>query len=203
VPADVDGDTAEQTEAAPGFGPLGHAPYTEGLMKSLCTRLFLAVSLVALGVVGCESDNPTSADLAVSEAPPAGSLLSFGEVAPEGGVTLIRVRDGERLTTGDATLSFLESALSFTAEVTKEVDGQGYVSFKFGPSGLGFSPAAVLAISIDKADLTGIDPDKLRIAAASDDLDDWSVVGGIYDPVTRTVIAPVTHFSRYALCVDD
>lgn len=174
-------------------------------MKSLCTKLFLVVSLLTVGVVGCQSENPTSTDvdLSESEVPVAGSLLSSGNVAPHGGVTLIRVREGELLTAGDATLSFLESALSFSAEVTKEIDRQGYVSFKFGPSGLGFSPAAVLAISIDKADLTGVDLDKLRIAAASDDLDDWRVVGGIYDPVTRTVIAPVTHFSRYALCVDD
>ena len=173
-------------------------------MKSLRRRLFLAVGLLVLGVVGCQSENPASAELDASwsEVPAAGSILNFGDVAPDGGVTLVRVREGELLTAEDATLSFLESALSFSTEITKQVDGHGYVSFKFGPSGLGFSPAALLAISIDKADLTGVDLDELRIAVASDDLDDWRVVGGIYDPVTRTVIASVTHFSRYALCVD-
>lgn len=174
-------------------------------MKSLCTRLLLTVGLLALGVVGCQSENPTPVelDLSESEAPVVGSLLGFGHVAPDGGVALIRVREGESLDAGDATLSFLEGALSFSAEITKEVDEQGYVAFTFGPSGLGFSPAAILAISVNKADLTGIALDELRIAVASDNADDWHVVGGFYDPITRTVIAPVTHFSRYALCVDD
>jgi hypothetical protein len=27
-------------------------------------------------------------------------------------------------------------------------------------------------------------------------------IGGIYEPITHTVIAPVLHFSRYALCVE-
>jgi hypothetical protein len=47
-----------------------------------------------------------------------------------------------------------------------------------------------------------VDPRRIKIAVASDDKDDWRVVGGIYNPLTRTVVAPVLHFSRYALCVD-
>ena len=63
-------------------------------------------------------------------------------------------------------------------------------------------PVAILSISIDKADLRGVNPWRLRIAVASDDRDDWRVVGGIYNPLTGTVTAPVLHFSRYALCVE-
>ena len=116
--------------------------------------------------------------------------------------TLIKTRLGETLTSEDARLSFVERALSFPAAITQEVDGERYVSFRFGPSGLAFDPVAILSISVDKADLQGVNPWRLRIAVASDDREDWRVVGGIYSPLTKTVIAPVLHFSRYALCVE-
>lgn len=178
-------------------------------MKSPFFRPFCAVGLLLLAMTACQSEIPLGPDDEAPIAPAAGTdspdmllgLLSGGggsDDAPR----LIPVRRGERLTPEDATLSFLEGSLSFPAEITKGVDGRKYVSFKFGPNGLSFEPAAVLAISIDKADLGGIDPRRLRIAVASDDRDDWRVVGGLYMPLANVVVAPVSHFSRYALCVD-
>lgn len=179
-------------------------------MKSPSSRLFLAVGLFVFSLTACSSELPTSpssdADPAVtglasdSPDPFLGALLRGG--SSSGAPTLIRVRRGETLTPDDAVLSYLERALSFPTEITKEVDGRRFVSFKFGPSGLSFLPAALLSISVDKADLRGVNPWRLKIAVASDDRDDWRVVGGIYNPITRTVVAPVLHFSRYALCVD-
>lgn len=91
--------------------------------------------------------------------------------------------------------------MSSDATIVMQAQNNGFVAFKFGPSGLSFSPAATLVISADQANLSGIDPSDLAIAGASDDGDDWQVIGGTYDPATNTVIAPIDHFSRYALCV--
>jgi len=181
-------------------------------MKSPSLRLLLAVGLFVSSLTACQSELPTSPGsdpesiaatsgfASDSPDPLLGALL--GGSGSTSSPTLIRVRRGATLSPDDAILSYLERALSFPAEITKEVDGRRYVAFKFGPSGLVFRPAAVLAISVEKADLRGIDPWRLKIAVASDDRDDWRVVGGIYDPITRTVVAPVLHFSRYALCVE-
>ncbi|HEY7471188.1 MAG TPA: hypothetical protein VIE68_02470 [Gemmatimonadota bacterium] len=172
-------------------------------MKSLCARLILTVGLIVTGSAACQSDLPTSAEpdpsLSSSPAPLLAPLLKGSGKGP---VTLVRVRSGQTLTPDDAKLTVFEGSLSFPAVITKTVDGRRYMSFKFGPNGLKFLPAAVLAISVNKADLSGIDPRRLKIAVASDDREDWRVVGGFYEPITRTVIAPVLHFSRYALCVD-
>ncbi|MFN2383771.1 MAG: hypothetical protein ABR559_05845, partial [Gemmatimonadota bacterium] len=86
--------------------------------------------------------------------------------------------------------------------ITMQAETTGYVSFLFGPSGLQFSPAATLTISAAKANIDALNKGRLKSAGASDTADDWTVVGGAYDPVTDTVVAQISHFSRYALCVE-
>ena len=176
-------------------------------MNASSSRPLFAVGLLVCLLAACQSELPTSpSDDSQSIAATGGEpdFLLGGLLGGRRGSspTLIQVRRGETLAADDAQLSFLESALSFPTKVTQEVDGGRFVSFRFGPSGLAFDPVAILSISVDKADLRGVDPWRLRIAVASDDEDDWRVVGGIYNPLTRTVIAPVLHFSRYALCVE-
>ena len=39
-------------------------------------------------------------------------------------------------------------------------------------------------------------------AGASDGGDDWVVIGGTYDPRKGAVVAPLQHFSQYALCYE-
>lgn len=168
----------------------------------------LAGGLVIV-LAACSADVPTAVqpgaiepqalDQASPQDEPAfllGGLLGAG--GGTGKVELVPVRTGARLTPDDAVLSVFNEALS--GLITKEVDGNKYVSFKFGPSGLVFQRPALLSISVRKADLKDINPWDLRIAVASDDEDDWTIVGGIYNPLTRTVTVPVLHFSRYALC---
>ena len=177
-------------------------------MKASSSRPLFAVGLLVCLLAACQAQLPTSPsdDTQSIGATAAGEpdFLLGGLLGGPGGSapTLIKVRRGESLTPDDATLSFLESALSFPTAITKQVDGNRYVSFKFGRSGLAFDPFAILMIDIDKADLRGVNPWRLRIAVASDNRDDWRVVGGIYNPLTGTVVAPVLHFSRYALCVE-
>lgn len=169
----------------------------------------LAGGLVMV-LAACSADAPTAVQSgaiepqALDQASPQGDEPAFllggllGAGGGTGKVELVPVRTGARLTPDDAVLSDFDEALS--AVITKEVDGNRYVSFRFGPSGLVFRQPAILAISVDKADLRGIDPRDLRIAVASDDEDDWTIVGGLYNHLTRTVTVPVLHFSRYALC---
>ena len=177
-------------------------------MKASSSRPLLAVGLLVCLLAACQSQLPTSpSDDTQSIAATAGNEPDFllgGLLGGSGGSApkLIKVRRGETLAPDDARLSFLDSALSFPTEITQDVDGGRYVAFRFGPSGLAFDPVAILSISVDKADLRGVNPWRLRIAVASDDRNDWRVVGGIYNPLTGTVIAPVLHFSRYALCVE-
>jgi len=177
-------------------------------MKLSLSRPLFAVGLLVCLLAACQSQMPTApGDDSQSIAATASGRPDFllgGLLGGSGGSrpTLIKVRRGETLETDDATLSFLKRALSFPTRITQEVDGTRYVSFRFGPSGLEFDPVAILSISVDKADLRGVNPYRLRIAVASDDRDNWRVVGGIYNPLNRTVTAPVLHFSRYALCVE-
>ena len=126
-------------------------------------------------------------------------------LVPADGESVARVQknQGATLTSGDATLTVLPGSMKSTATIWMQPDdASGYVQFIFGPSGTTFSPAATLTISAVKAN---IDPSLiplLKIAGASDSADDWVIVGGVYDPATNTVVAPISHFSRYALCVE-
>ena len=171
-------------------------------MRSFYSRLLLTLGLIA-GLAACQSGLPTSSEPDLPRPPSPDPLLEpLPGTDGQEPVTLIRVRGGETLTPDDARLTVIDGSLSLPAVIDKTVDGRGFVAFRLAPDGLDLMPFAVLAISVDKADLRGVDPSKLKVAVASDERDDWRVVGGIYEPNTRTVFAPVLHFSRYALCVD-
>jgi hypothetical protein len=118
--------------------------------------------------------------------------------------TRIENNAGATLTTSDARLVITPGSMSQAdVEVRMETEfASGFVQFKFGPSGLQFAPAATLTVSAAKANTSGINLNSLRIAGASDNANDWQLVGGVYDPIAGTVTARVSHFSRYALCVE-
>ena len=189
---------------APDYDFAGALTLIGGTMRSFGFRLLLTLGLVVSGFAACQSELPTSVEPDLSQPVSSARLAGSFEKTESAGEsrTLIRVRPGKKLTPDDARLTVADGSLSFPAVIDKKVDGDRFVSFRFGPDGLEFLPAAVLTISLDKADLRGIDPQRLKVAVASDDQDDWQVVGGTYDPITRTVTAPVVHFSRYALTVD-
>ncbi len=127
-----------------------------------------------------------------------------GRSLESAGTLLRRVNTlvGAILKTNAVRLAIKPLSMSYSATITIEPMNDGSVSFRFGPSGLRFNPAARLTISADKANLDGIDPRGLKIAGASDSADDWQIIEeSLYDPLTNTVTGPVGHFSRYALCV--
>ncbi|MBW3660122.1 MAG: hypothetical protein KY397_00620 [Gemmatimonadetes bacterium] len=113
----------------------------------------------------------------------------------------VNAQDGATISNKDASLEVVPGSIPDDVTITMKAENDGYVSFKFGPNGLQFDPAAVLTISADKANLDGIDPSQLAIAGAHDDVDDWQVVGGAYDAAANSVSVEIQHFSRYALCV--
>jgi hypothetical protein len=125
------------------------------------------------------------------------------EPADGGAVQRVQRNQGATLDTGDATLTIMPGSMQNTATVWMQPDdSSGLVQFIFGPSGTTFNPAATLRISASRANIDPAQRYLLKIAGASDGADDWTLVGGVYDPVTDTVTAPISHFSRYALCVE-
>jgi hypothetical protein len=174
-------------------------------------RYLLCVSTLAALVMagfGCQSEiNPAS----MEDGPSATvtihglQLLVASDPLAPAGVAAVEVTPGEggQVSRGGVTLSVPAGAVGAATTITMErIPGlQGYV---FGPSGLRFGRPATLAIQVNAASLraSGIDPRRLAVAGASDDADDWSVVGGAYDPATGTVTVPIYHFSRYALIVN-
>ena len=172
--------------------------------------------LAALGVLACQgNDSPIGSPISPGkEAPPTVEIngvklvtLAPGReldriLTPAGDAVLVHPKEGATIATGDAKLTVLPGSVPNGTHVTMEPQNNGYIEFKFGPNGLQFSPSATLTISAAKANLGAVDKPQLRIAGASDDQNDWTVLGGTYDPATDTVTVSISHFSRYALCVE-
>lgn len=169
--------------------------------------------MVILGFAACQGDRTPVGPVGEADAPQFVEIngVKLVTIQPGRGLTpadggsaeRVAKNSGATITTGDASLTIVPGSMSRTATVTMEPqDASGYVQFIFGPSGLSFNPAATLRISATKANIAAAEKSRLRVAGASDGADDWVVVGGTYDPVTDTVVAPISHFSRYALCVE-
>ncbi|HUP20299.1 MAG TPA: hypothetical protein VM778_10150 [Gemmatimonadota bacterium] len=168
-------------------------------------RVLIAVAV--LGIAGCENGDaplqPTTTNPALKTVNGVTfvPLRSGRSIAAAG--ERVQGKSGTTISLDDATLVVKSGSLSVpNATITMDAVNDGYLTFQFGPNGLAFSPAATLTISAAKANLDGLDPGQLRIAGASDSVDDWQVVGGTYDPLTNTVTVAIDHFSRYALCIE-
>lgn len=109
--------------------------------------------------------------------------------------------NGGQLQIEGAELRISKSSVNQSAWIfmQRSPDTFGVWTITFDPSGLTFNPQAALTIEVDE--ITGIDPTRLRIAGASSTAEDWTVLGGTYDPDRGTLSIKVPHFSRYALCV--
>ncbi|MFN2420085.1 MAG: hypothetical protein ABR527_01700 [Gemmatimonadota bacterium] len=165
--------------------------------KSL-RRAFLLMAV--LGFIACQGEqSPLS--------PSEDAAPFFVEV---NGIKLVRVKPssalelaGQTLSTDDAKLYVLPNSIQQDVVITMQAAIDGTMSFKFGPNGTTFTPHAVLEIKADKAELAGVDLSRLTAAGASDNVDDWQVIEeAYYDQANNKVIIPISHFSRYALCVE-
>ncbi|MDX1622800.1 MAG: hypothetical protein R3199_02320 [Gemmatimonadota bacterium] len=173
-------------------------------------RALLAV--VVLGLAACETaDGPLTPNRDADVPAVTVNGVQLVKVKPEArgiflasnGATAERVsaRDGATITNDDAALTIAPGSIPEDTTITMKAEGDGLLAFAFGPNGLQFDPAATLEISADKANLDRIDGSDLAIAGASDDADDWQVIGGTYDSATNTVTVDIRHFSRYSLCL--
>jgi hypothetical protein len=125
------------------------------------------------------------------------------ELAGQEEVKLVPKIAGQTLSTDDAKLYVLPNSIQQDLVITMQAATDGTMSFKFGPNGTTFTPQAILEIKADKAELAGVDLSRLTAAGASDNVDDWQVIEeAYYDPANNLVIVPISHFSRYALCVE-
>ena len=175
--------------------------------------------LGALILAGCQGDGAPMAPESQVPGRVGGTQAGPATLLTVNGVQLVQLLPGERLvrgvtsqsvpaltgaviTNGDATLVVPPFSVPDGTTITLRSVRDGTLSFRFGPNRLRFRVPALLKISTAKANLLGIDLRRLAIAGASDRADDWTIIGGVYDPITGTVVAPISHFSRYALCVD-
>lgn len=174
--------------------------------------LSLPIVLVAAGLVACEAGpgptaNPRSPDLAPAVVSVNGvQLLGAGSgrsmTLASGAMETMTPGSGGRVQAGSGRLIVPPGALEKATTITMEAL-EGLEGFAFGPDGLRFREPATLTISIDVAALrdAGIEPAELAIAGASDEADDWRMLGGSYDPASETVTVGLSHFSRYSLCI--
>jgi hypothetical protein len=173
-------------------------------------RAFL--SMAVLGFFACQGEQSPlspSEDAAPSFVEVNGVNLvrvkpsSALELAGQEEVKLVPKKDGQTLSTNDAKLYVLPNSIQQDVVITMQAAIDGTMSFKFGPNGTTFTPHAVLEIKADKAELAGVDLSRLTAAGASDNVDDWQVIEeAYYDQANNKVIIPISHFSRYALCVE-
>lgn len=166
-----------------------------------------AMLVLALSLAGCENPSgPTGlpdrgpetvrvngVDLLVA---PAGMKLAGGTVEREIGI------DGGAIEVDGGRLVVPPGALGETVTISMSGPDDSLLKYTFGPSGLVFDTAATLTVTVDLGALGIDDPDRLKIAGASDAADDWTVIGGTYDEVAGTVVAPIEHFSLFGLCLD-
>ncbi|MBI4283225.1 MAG: hypothetical protein HY663_02005, partial [Chloroflexi bacterium] len=76
-------------------------------------------------------------------------------------------------------------------------------TYDLGPDGATFNPPVTLTLSYDPAEFPeGVNQQNLVIAMWLESTGQWvRVAGGTVDPLTRTITAPVSHFTAFAVIV--
>jgi hypothetical protein len=175
------------------------------MMKLVLSSLGALIAVI--GLAACDQAGPIAVSraddarspttrlngVALVNAPPSARLhpASYGIsfIGPEGGSIEV---DGAQFTVP-------AGALSEPVAITMYGKLSGQYRYKFGPNGLHFAIPATLTIRIDPKAIGAV-TDRLAVAVASDDGDDWRVIGGSYDPSVGAVSVPIHHFTQYALC---
>lgn len=167
--------------------------------------IFLFVGIMAVTVSGCQGPVPTSVAPGVESRTATVNGVELlnaprhARLRPAGATFRIIDAEGGTIELDGARLIVPPGALSSPVVITMRGRVEGRYQYRFGPNGLQFQVPALLIIEVDPED-GGIVPERVAVAVGSDAGDDWEVVGGTYDPVTRTVSVAVHHFTQYALC---
>src|ERR1044071_2076780 len=133
------------------------------------------------------SFNLTAADARLASCTPLAAETVTTVLGPQGGT----------LNIGPHTLTLAKGALQNTVEITAEIvaDNANYV--KFSPEGLQFGAGAKLTLSYRNC--PGVTIKNLSVVYTDDALNTLEVLSSKADPKWRTVSAPLSHFSIYAV----
>jgi hypothetical protein len=196
------------------------------LNKLIKKTLGIALAAIAITFSGCDQQNNVIApdSSAQNERPTAvaadGKTIHFIGFNENHQRSLNKVTTVEKMITkkrgGMLELSTVDAYFSLEVP-SKSIDDdkivsmtyddqnfQGFTDIVFGPHGTQFSKPALLNVSLQNMDLTGMDPNKVGLYYVNDN-GQWEkmVVESItVEPVTGTVIvlnAQIPHFSRYAV----
>lgn len=170
------------------------------------------LALGALGLFGCQAD--TGGPLTAVDSNPAQHALQTVEVdgvqlvlkpgtrqlAPATISAVVIDESGGSISADSGTLFVPAGALPGPVTITMEGSTTDIWKYLFGPAGLGFAAPATLEIAVDPSTVDGV---TLKVAG-SDELGlEWTVIdGSYYDEARGVVVAPIHHFSQYAICVE-
>jgi hypothetical protein len=162
-------------------------------------RLALAGAAV-LAVLNCSERAPLG--------PPARANLTGSPLGPQGlirctplaavSVTQTIGPEGGTLSVGAHQLAVPPGALLTPTTITAVAPADTVNEVRFSPEGLVFQLPATLWMSYGNCDLAG-NPGPKEIVYATDELNILEHLPSSDDPLSRTVIAPLQHFSVYAV----
>lgn len=169
-------------------------------------RIGAITAVIGLALTGCardaayvpSNDEPKFAQSVLTGDDSAGSLV--GGVVFGGGPgspvvvnTLILPQLGGVITNGRYTLIVPPGALSAPAVFTVQDNRNGYIEVELGPHGSVFNLPVTLVVN-----LAGTNADRNTKLYWWDDSNGmWVNMGGSTNPLTRTLIVPLPHFSKY------
>lgn len=172
-------------------------------------RRLLSVMLVGVLLVGVGCGSEGDAPLAPSSAGPQAALIPSLVPTVLGSVDLLTCKplpyastsamigpDGGTIRVGKNTLVVPQGALSQRVTIKAEQVSGKTNSIRFSPEGLKFSRPAQLTMGYDNCLL--ILPTK-RIVYTDESLKVLQILRSLDLRFTRTVSAPIDHFSRYAI----
>jgi hypothetical protein len=177
--------------------------------RRLLSVMLVGVLLVGVGC-GSQGDSPLApSSAAPSSAAPEAAILPGLVPTVLGSVDLLTCKslpytsastmigpDGGTIRVGKATLVVPRGALSQRVTIKAEQVSGKTNSIRFSPEGLKFSRPATLTMSYDNCLL--ILPTK-RIVYTDESLRVLEILRTLDLRLTKTVSAPIDHFSRYAI----
>lgn len=118
--------------------------------------------------------------------------------------SLITRQLGGTLVTGDlwsgfSSIHFLPLDLPADTTISFQWIAGNTLEATFAPHGINFNNPVKLVLSYKNANLTASEENSLKIYYYNEDTEEWELVGGTVNKLTKTVTAYITHFSRYAL----
>ena len=175
-------------------------------MRTPSTFALAAMAVAGLTVAGCSTDNISTA--------PTSSFQSAGKNTGSGSVSGWTVVASEKfnpgvdsvcppLTGSRYTLTFSQNALSNATTITISERDSKVVDVQLGPDGTKFGAPVTLTVNYagtpndpDSPYFTGFAPKVRRFEPSTNS---WTDIPGVDDPATKTYVAQLTGFSRYAM----